>query len=41
MGCSDSAPVMEKKIEKELPKNPATKPKSEDPLHFIFGHIAE
>lgn len=41
MGCSESAAVMENPPKKEEKKEPAQKPKPEDPSHFLLGHIAE
>ena len=44
MGCSESAPVMEKTVLKAPPPEAiktVTKPKVEEAPNFIFGHIAE
>ena len=41
MGCSDSVPVAEKKVEsKPKPPEPLP-PKIEDTPRFIIGHISE
>lgn len=41
MGCSESTPIMQQKTEKKIASEPASKPKTEDPLHFLIGQLGE